>query len=116
MTRGGQNLSRWLAPLALVACALAVVMILGSGGAFHGSGSSADAPAVTQPRSAASTAAKKRGAGARRKKRRTYTVRAGDTLSGIAQKTGVPLSELQAMNPTLDSESLQTGQKVKLAP
>ena len=48
--------------------------------------------------------------------RRRYTVRAGDTLTGIADRTGVPLGRLQQLNPKLDSDSLQTGQRIKLSP
>jgi LysM repeat protein len=110
----GQNLSRWLAPLALVACALAVVIILGGGGSGGGSGSTDDSTSARQ--SITTKSSQKKSAAKKKKKSRTYIVKAGDTLSGIAEKTGVPLSELQAMNPKLDSESLQTGQKVKIGP
>ncbi len=44
----------------------------------------------------------------------TYTVVAGDTLSAIAQKTKVPESRLERLNPELDSESLNAGQVLKL--
>ena len=43
-------------------------------------------------------------------------VRAGDTLSGIAERTGVPLATLIRLNEGVDSQSLQTGQRLKLAP
>ena len=45
-----------------------------------------------------------------------YIVKSGDTLSSIAIKTGVSLARIQALNPKLDSQSLQTGQRVKLSP
>jgi LysM repeat protein len=44
----------------------------------------------------------------------TYTVVAGDTLSGIAAKTGVPLSKLESLNPGVNPAALQTGQQLKL--
>jgi LysM repeat protein len=44
----------------------------------------------------------------------TYTVQAGDTLSGIAAKTGVPLSKLQSLNPGVNPSTLQAGQQLKL--
>ena len=34
----------------------------------------------------------------------------------ISIKTGVSLARIQALNPKLDSQSLQTGQRVKLSP
>src|SRR5687768_156590 len=40
----------------------------------------------------------------------TYTVVGGDTLSGIAEKTGVPVAKLQRLNPDLDAETLNAGQ------
>jgi LysM repeat protein len=43
-------------------------------------------------------------------------VRAGDTLSGIAERTGVPLATLIRLNEGVDSQTLQTGQRLKLAP
>jgi LysM repeat protein len=43
-------------------------------------------------------------------------VKSGDTLSSISIKTGVSLARIQALNPKLDSQSLQTGQRVKLSP
>jgi len=44
----------------------------------------------------------------------TYTVIDGDTLSGIAGKTGVPESKLQRLNPDLDAETLNAGQVLNL--
>ena len=53
---------------------------------------------------------------AKKAKRRTYTVKAGDTLSGIASKTGVSLTRIEELNPKLDSQALQTGETIKLGP
>ena len=44
----------------------------------------------------------------------TYTVQAGDTLSAIAIKTGVPLSKLESLNPGVNPAAIQTGQQLKL--
>ena len=51
-----------------------------------------------------------------RKQRRTYTVKPGDTPSSIAEKTNVPLSQIQELNPDLDDQTLSVGQKLKLRP
>ena len=40
--------------------------------------------------------------------------RGGDTPSGIAEKTGVPLATLQRLNPRLDPQTLSPGQKIRL--
>ena len=47
--------------------------------------------------------------------RKTYTVRPGDTLAGIAESTGVSIEELQELNPGVDSNSLSIGQELRLA-
>jgi LysM repeat protein len=46
--------------------------------------------------------------------RRTYVVKAGDTLSKIAAKTGVEIERLLALNPTVDPQGLVAGQRIKL--
>jgi len=41
-------------------------------------------------------------------------VRAGDTLGSIAERTGRTPEQLQELNPGLDAQTLQPGQKLKL--
>jgi len=43
-----------------------------------------------------------------------YVVKAGDTLAGIAQTTGVPVEMLQELNPNLDPQALVSGQRIRL--
>jgi LysM repeat protein len=43
-----------------------------------------------------------------------YRVRAGNTLSGIAAKTGVPIATIQQLNPNVNASALQTGQRLRL--
>ena len=107
--------ARWLAPLAIVACAVAVYSVVSTGLRSEDPRSSA-----TTSRSADGTSARDGSQSGKRrsrgKRRRTYTVKAGDTLSAIAEKTDVSLARLQELNPELDSQALQTGQRVKLSP
>jgi LysM repeat protein len=49
-----------------------------------------------------------------RPKAKTYTVETGDTLTAIAHKTGVPLSEIMALNPGVDPQILTAGEVLKL--
>lgn len=49
-----------------------------------------------------------------RTKAKTYTVQTGDTLIAIAQKTGVPVAEIIALNPGVDPQILIAGQTLKL--
>jgi LysM repeat protein len=104
--------ARFLAPLALVIFAVALVTVLSSsspsdpapnrtgGSSGSGSGAATATPTAT-PRSTT-------------KGRRTYTVRSGDTPSGIAEKTGVPLSQILDLNPDLDPQTLSPGTKLRL--
>jgi LysM repeat protein len=114
--RSRRSPARWLAPIALLACVFAVYSIV------NANLLSSDEPATSSTARTA-TSGKARTASQRSKsskrrsrRRRTYTVKSGDTLSSIAVKTGVSLARIQRLNPKLDSNSLQTGQRVKLSP
>jgi hypothetical protein len=45
---------------------------------------------------------------------RFYVVRPGDSLTGISLKTGVSVGKLEALNPTVNPNALQTGQRIRL--
>lgn len=45
---------------------------------------------------------------------RTVTVRSGDTLEGISQRTGVSVAELKRLNGLKDADLLQVGQTLRL--
>jgi len=102
--------ARWLAPIALVTAAVAVYAVVApQGGDDAASGDRTPAAAQHRTGSATTTTTTAR-------HRRTYTVRAGDTLSGIAERTGVSLAALIRLNEGVDSQTLQTGRRLKLAP
>jgi LysM repeat protein len=48
------------------------------------------------------------------KRARFYTVRVGDTLTRIASRTGLTIERLQALNPRINPNALQTGQRLRL--
>jgi len=105
---GRRSPARLLAPLALVAVTAAVIGVIassnssdsdGGGGARGGERTSVTQPSKTQRQ---------------RKRRTTYTVKTGDTLGAIAEKTGVTVERLQELNPELDPQALVAGQKIKL--
>jgi len=101
------RLGRWLAPIALIVVLGAILAVINNsdvGGAKKDSASNSGT--VT-----GASEEKKKPA---RKHRRTYTVHTGDTLSAIAEKTGVPLDELERLNPGVDEQTLHAGQKIKL--
>jgi len=104
------KLARFLAPIALAAVAVGVYLIIHS---------------TVVPRTAAGTNTSSvivnnhRQPAAHHKAHRTpkfYVVKSGDTLSAISGKTGVSVSQLSTLNPSLANapNSLQTGQRLRL--
>jgi LysM repeat protein len=43
-----------------------------------------------------------------------YVVKPGDNLTSIARATGVGISTIEALNPRIDPNALQTGQRLRL--
>ena len=95
----GRSPARFLAPLALVAFALALFIVGETGAQETG------APAEATPTPKAER---------KRRVRKTYTIKAGDTPSGIAVKVDVPLDQILELNPDLDPQTLTPGTKIKL--
>jgi LysM repeat protein len=106
MTRKNSPTTRILAAAALLAAvAILFVVVAGNTGSDDKSGKS----------NQAKTAKNKKKDGKKSKsKAQTYEVKSGDTLTGIAADTGVPVDELQVLNPDLDPQALIAGQKLKL--
>jgi len=101
--------ARVLAPAALAICAVLFLFVLatsGGGGDEEKSGS-----AATQTQSSSKPEPKRR---PKRASGSTYTVKTGDTLGSISEKTGVDVEQLQELNPQLDPQALVTGQKLKI--
>lgn len=105
----GRSPARFLAPLALVAFAVALFLVVTSSSDTE-TESSPNRTSETQP------AASPAGEGQPRRGRRRYTVKPGDTPSAIAEKTGVPLADILRLNPDLDPQALSPGQRLKLRP
>src|SRR4051794_4613921 len=101
-----RNPARLVAPLALLAAAFAVVIVI----QVSRSDSATTVPAITRP---VVTQTARRST---RPAKRAYVVKAGDTLSLIADRTGVLLETIVRLNPDVDPNALQTGQRLKLSP
>jgi Tfp pilus assembly protein FimV len=43
-----------------------------------------------------------------------YSVQPGDSLTSIAAKTGIAVAALEALNPNIDPNALQTSQRIRL--
>jgi LysM repeat protein len=104
-----RSAARLFAPLALVACAIAILVIVG-GNSSDGGGSKSSKTNTGSSTMATTTTT------VARKHRRFYRVKQGDVLSQISIRTGVPLERIEELNPTVDAQSLHAGQKLKLAP
>jgi resuscitation-promoting factor RpfA len=110
---GRLSLARFLAPLALIASTVAVLaLVMGSGvtgdDSTSDSSGARDLPAATERTTSTPAGQKKNQIPA------TYTIRANDTLSGIAARWGTTVEKLQELNPELDPQGLVAGQKIKL--
>src|SRR3954468_6989272 len=119
--------ARWLAPSALVAAAIALVVVL-STSLTSDSATEAPAPTVTaavkphrraaapSPRPAQPTTTAPTGPTGPTSGEGTYTVQTGDILATVAAKTGVPTERLRELNPGLDANNMSVGQTIRLEP
>jgi LysM repeat protein len=97
-----------LAPVALLVTVGAVGFVVASStSSDDGGGDSANRTVEPRPR--------EEGRQQRRPPQRTfYRVRLNDTLGLIAEQTGVPVEQLEALNPELDPQNLIVGQRIRL--
>jgi hypothetical protein len=93
--------ARYLAPIALVGLLLGVYLIVQHNLAGH-----------PKPRAATHGPARPRRRASSMS--RWYVVRSGDILGTISTRTGIPLTRLEALNPNIDPNSLQAGQRIRL--
>jgi LysM repeat protein len=102
---------RWLAPVALITCVVAVYAVVDNtllkGDSSPSGNGTSQQSTPTKPTSGKAAKA--------RKHRHAYTVKSGDTLSAISIKTGVSLVTIQRLNPKLDADTLHAGQRVRLS-
>jgi LysM repeat protein len=47
-------------------------------------------------------------------KKKFYVVQAGDSLTLIGVRTGIPVGTIEALNPNVDPNALQPGQRLRL--
>src|SRR5262245_9846911 len=106
----GRSPARFLAPIALMAFAFALYSVVKDSSEPAGGNSGAVTQEATP--TATKTASKK---SRKKKKSKTYTVKSGDTLSGIAEKSDISQDEILDLNPDLDPSTLAPGQKIKLS-
>jgi LysM repeat protein len=108
--RPRQSPARLIAPVALVASLAAVALVVSSSTGNDDNGG--DGGSAT--RRAEPTAPQEGRRQPQRPQRTFYRVRLNDTLGLIAERTGVPVEQLEALNPELDPQNLIVGQRIRL--
>ncbi len=99
----GRNPLRYLAPLVLVVIVIGAALIITNHTSSSDSSSDSAHVVKHQPRGRGKYATAT-----------FYTVQPGDNLTTIASRTGIPVLTLEQLNPSLDPNSLQTGQRLRL--
>src|SRR3954449_6491681 len=107
----GRSPARFLAPIALIAVAFALYSVVHDTNAPETSTPSGAQTSGTATPTASKKSSKK---SSKKAKRKTYVVKPGDTPSGIAEKTGVSLEQLEEANPDLDPQLLAPGQRIRI--
>jgi LysM repeat protein len=109
---------RFIAPLALIGAAVALMLLITTAG--NGSGTDPDGQdrAAEKARDLGEPAKEdrksKKGRGGDKLPQDVYIVKTGDTLGSISEKTGVPVERLEELNPGLDQFQLRADQEIKL--
>lgn len=96
-----RNPARYLAPIALVAAIAGTYVIVHKGLSPH---------PTRHARTVVHLTARQR----RYQRATFYVVQAGDSLSRISTQTGIAVPTLEALNPNLDPNALQTSQRLRL--
>lgn len=104
-----RRLARAAAPLLFLAAVTVAALLIRSGLHAGHSAATTTHAAVTTP---TTTVARKKRTHASHA--RFYTVQTGDTFGSISAKTGVPVAELERLNPGVSSSALQIGQKLRV--
>jgi LysM repeat protein len=99
-----RNPGRYLAPVALVAAVVATVLVIRAhAGQSHHAAPATRAQTLPVVHRVDSEKA-------------FYVIRAGDSLSIISVRTGVSIATLESLNPSVNPDALQTGQRLRLRP
>jgi LysM repeat protein len=102
--------ARYAAPAAFLLAVTIAVLLIRSG--LSGGGTTTTEQGLTTRQAttrAATVTTRKRSNAAR-----YYTVVSGDTFGAIAAKTGITVEQLQRLNPTVSSNALRVGQRLRV--
>jgi len=101
------RVTRWAAPVAFLAAITIGALLVRAGleqGKHH----------AKTPTTTVASKKKHHAHGHTRHHARTYTVQSGDTLAGIAAKTGTTVARLEQLNPGIDPTALRVGQTIRV--
>jgi len=104
---GWRNPARYIVPLALAAAVTATYLIV------HHAIISRHSSTTTTTVQTTSTVVHHGHPGSA-SKATFYVVKPGDSLSGIAAKTGVPITTIESLNPHVNPNRLQPSQRLRL--
>jgi LysM repeat protein len=96
------------APFLFLAAVTAAVLLIRAG-LESGSNTTTSIQTQTAP-TATTTTTRRPKPGANR----FYAVQSGDSFSSISVKTGVPIAELERLNPGVSSNALHVGQRLRV--
>lgn len=103
------GVAHYAAPVAfLLGVTIAVVLVHSALNGGGGKTTTTLGPVTTATARAATTT---RASGT---KKRFYVVQSGDTFGTIAEKEGISVEQLQALNPGTSSNALRVGQKLRV--
>ena len=106
---GWRNPARYIAPLALAAAVTAAYVIVHDAVVNKPSSTSTSTVQTTN------TDVTRHGhSGATVSTTKFYVVKPGDSLSGIAAKTGVSIATIEALNPSVNPNAIQPAQRLRL--
>ena len=103
------RVTRWAAPVAFLA-AITIGALLIRAGFEHGK----QPPKATTTRTTTTAKRKKSHAHGSANRVQTYTIQTNDSLAAIAAKYGTTVAELEHLNPGIDPQALQVGQKIRV--
>ena len=106
---GWRNPARYIAPLALAAAVTATYLIV------HHALIDKHSSTSTATVHTTSTVVRRHGhSGGTLSNAKFYVVKSGDSLLGIAAKTGVAITTIEALNPHINPNNLQPSQRLRL--
>jgi LysM repeat protein len=104
-----RNPARYLAPLALAAVLAGGYLIV-----HHNISENSHAGTPSTTTAATGNTTHRRDKHNKYARAHYYTVKPNETLTAIAQLTGVSLATIEALNPRLNPQTLQAGQRIRL--